>query len=194
MAKTVRDMGNEGYPLTDILKALGISRSTHGRWLDKLPSYAAAIQAWEVNAKQFYSAVDERRRKFVGQGASRFYTPEYAAQIYELTDFEMCEAQLAAMFSVAKSTLQRWAKDYEEFAEALDWYCTQAEALFMKQGMDLARSPSRLSQPKLYTFQMANRFNMTEKIDVSHNNGKGEALVPPKVTINAVSAKPSKAD
>jgi len=63
----------------------------------------------------------ERTRK-IPESRSRaetLYKPEYSKQIYGIMLLGANEADVARIFDVSKSTVQRWCKDHVEFAQEM---------------------------------------------------------------------------
>lgn len=183
---TVKTLGATGLGLVDVLAELGITVSIHEQWLQQYTDYAMAWEAHSALLKAFYAEIEKRRARAIGSSRGRnIYTHTMAQDVYDMVDFSLSDAELAAAFGVSKRTLQKWVDAHEDFRDAMEWYATQAEAHWMSLGGKYAFMPSKASQPRLYTFQMANRFGMVESLKIDHH-ASAEALTKPRVQINAV--------
>jgi len=188
-------MAKRGYGVADIYAEIGISKNTHDAWRVKHPEYENFFaHLHKPLIDKFYEEMDDRRRRTRNINNKSTYTPAHAEEIYTLEDFSWSEAEMASKFNISKSTLQLWVDKYEDFREAMEWYVTKAEAYWMKLGGEYAFKPSKASQPRLYTFQMANRFGMIDSINLKHSADGDNPIIKPKVIINAVSPKESPAE
>lgn len=189
MPDTIRDMARQGYGVSDILDALGIAESANCNWKKKYPEFAQAWVDHDKYVREFYEEIDRRRRKQLRYGNTCKYSTKFAEALYEMDDFSLSDAEIAASFNISKSTLSNWVRDYPEFRDAYELYLTKSEAYWNQLTGQYAFMPSKFSQPRLLTLLMANRFGITEKVEVTNNSNTPDPTVKPKVTINAVSAK-----
>lgn len=74
-------------------------------------------------------------------GRPTSYKPEYCEQVIDLGKQGKSKAQMAAEFDVARSTIDQWAEDNEEFSEAINRAMAHCQAWWEDKGQSGMEAP-----------------------------------------------------
>lgn len=117
------------------------------------------------------------------RGAIGKYRPEYCDRIYEFMATGASLAQFAALIGVAHETLNNWAEQRPEFAEAKKRAVTAAEAVWERKFTDAMYSKD--VNTGMFNRYMAARFKWSDKIETDHRSGDG-SMTPTSITRTVV--------
>ena len=109
------------------------------------------------------------------------YTSEMPSFLYECLAEGQSVTEFAVKAGVSKSTVYKWAEDYEEFSDALIRAREASQAYWENKLKSMMTDP-KVNAPlvKLY---FANRFNWNDKQSVDNTSSDGSMTPPQRIEI-----------
>lgn len=122
--KKIRAIAERDLPYKHVADILGVPVRRFRRMIDASPEIKAALDeigAWNNG---------------VGEPAAVPYKPEFCGLVIAMGKEGKSRVEMAAAIGVAKNTIEGWADDYDDFAEAYEMALTHSQAWWEKRGRE----------------------------------------------------------